>query len=578
MANIIDELFIALGFKVDPSGLNDLKSKTKEAQSALLGIGTAIKVALGGFAVREIASIGSAFEQNRLQIAGFLSALGLSSDFNAGLKDAETVIKKITKDAALLPGEAEEYVEVFKTNAAFLKNGMPGANPFQIADFTNKLTAVAKTVDAKMDAGQISREAGMLLAARGRAGAHNVLFTKLLPFMMQVEGQAKLTADSFNRMTQPQRVKLLQDTFALLDPALKEASHSFDALVGAAESMAKTVTRLTTAGLFEGMKEGLDSITALFLDSDSNPTELTKELAEAGKAVSHVVVQMVSAFGGFATMLLKNESAMKVLKFALMAVGIALSGLALQQTVGWFGKMILAVFNLKKLLMGGLFVAIALIAEDLYTFMTGGDSVIGMLLEKFPLATKIAIGAIGALGLAFVATKIQMVLGLVEVATTATATGASMAAAFSAALGPIALVIAALMLGGTVGKNLSDQINALQVPDSLKNFKSNVDENGKFRREMQPEDFLAKKPRPTSELGPLSPALNVPTSRDLPMTAQLNWNPASKYTPASAAPLAPAAATTVNVGDIYVKSDNPNQAGENLLSAIVRNSQTRFSH
>jgi hypothetical protein len=578
MANIIEELYVALGFKVDPSGLKDLKSKTKEAESALLGIGTALKVALGGLAVREIAGIGSAFEQNRIQIAGFLSALGLASDFNAGLKDAESIIQKITADAALLPGEAEDYIKVFKTNAAFLKAGMPGSNAFDMAAFTNQMTAVAKTINNEMDSSQIARESGMLLAARGRAGAHNVLFTNLLPFMMQVEGQAKITAESFNAMTQPQRVQLLQKTFALLSPALKESATSFDAMAGAAMSMVRTVTRLTTKGLFEGMKKGLDSITSLFLDRKSNPTELTKQLADAGARVSHVIVQMVSALGGFVTMLLKNESAMKVLKIALVAIGVALSGLALQQTVGWFGKLILAVFNLKKLLMGGLFVAIALIAEDLYTFMTGGDSVIGMLLERFPDATKVAIGAIAAFGLAFAVAKLRMVVGLAQVATAATATGTSMAAAFSAALGPIALVIGALMLGAKIGQNLSDQINELQVPDSIKNFHSNVDENGKFRRESQPEDFLAKRPKAAGELGPLAPASAAPALPTLPVGAQLNWNPASKYTPASAAPLAPTAAPTVTVGDIYVKSDNPNQAGENVLSAIVRNSQTRFSH
>lgn len=236
MSNVIDDFWVSIGLKVDASGAQQLKKQTDDAKSQLFSLGNAVKAFATGYVVKSIASINSTFEQNQIQIAGFLNALDLAPSFTEGLTAASDIVAQITRDAAKLPGEAEEYIEVFKSNAAFLKTAMPGADAGQIAAFTNRMTAVAKTVASTMDAGQIARESGMLLAAEGRAGSHNVLWQKLMPFLMQVDGQAKITAQSFNAMTQPQRVELLNKAFDKLQPALDAASDTFDAMWGAAVS------------------------------------------------------------------------------------------------------------------------------------------------------------------------------------------------------------------------------------------------------------------------------------------------------------------------------------------------------
>jgi hypothetical protein len=89
MANVIDSFLIALGFKVDPAGAKQFKQNVDEIKDQAIGLGTAVKAFVAGFAVKEIAAIGSTFEQNQIQIAGFLSALGQSSDFNAGSRGRE---------------------------------------------------------------------------------------------------------------------------------------------------------------------------------------------------------------------------------------------------------------------------------------------------------------------------------------------------------------------------------------------------------------------------------------------------------------------------------------------------------
>ena len=153
---VIDQLWVALGIKPDPAGLNLVRRQVDDAKESLISAGGAVKAVLAGFAVKQIADIGSTFEQNRIQIAGFLSALGQSSDFNNGLQDAQGVIQQITKDAAILPGEAQEYIEVFKAGLPFVQGAMPGGSLNDITKFTNQLTAIGKTFG--LDAGLIARE------------------------------------------------------------------------------------------------------------------------------------------------------------------------------------------------------------------------------------------------------------------------------------------------------------------------------------------------------------------------------------------------------------------------------------
>lgn len=382
MPGIIDSFFIALGFKVDSSGLAQVKREAQEAKTELLSMGTALTGLVAGLAIHKVAEIGSAFEQNKIQIAGFLSALGLSSDFNAGLVDAEGIIAKITADAARLPGEAEEYVEVFKTNAAYLKKGLPGADASQIADWTNKLTAVAKTVASTMDAAQIARESAQLLATTGRAGGHNVLWQKLLPFLMQIEGQANITAQSFNAMTQPKRVELLTAAFAKLQPALDASASSFDAMWGAMVSGVKQLTRVGTAGLFEGMKESLAQLNAIFFETNGTMTETGKATVAAIASIAGYISHAFQILGQLITFFRDLSGASTVAKAALAAFGIVLAGMAWSSTIAKLTSLVSGI-KLATIGTGLLAAAVFLIGEDLWTFYNGGESVTGLLVSQF---------------------------------------------------------------------------------------------------------------------------------------------------------------------------------------------------
>lgn len=369
--SIIDSFLIALGVRVDPSGFRQVKQKVEEAKDSLLSIGTALKTFAAGFAIKEIADIGSTFEKNTTAIAAMLATLGKSADFNAGLADAEKTMNRITADAAALPGEAEDYIEVFRAGLPALVDAMPGASADEIAAFTNRLTALGTSI-LQVDAPQLGRDIQLMLGTIGRAGGQVRTFAQLLGYMKKLPGQANLTAEAFNRMSQPERLRLIQDTFGnpAMTAALEHSANSFDAMWGAAVSGLRKFTREASKPIFAGMKKGLDELRKLFIKDDGEFTDLGKNVVDGISTVSGWIIQITEAIGGLITMILKSPVALKAMKVALFALAVSAAPIVAP------------------------FLLILLALEDLYTYLTGGKSVIGILEKKFPAAFRMAKAAI----------------------------------------------------------------------------------------------------------------------------------------------------------------------------------------
>lgn len=371
MSNIIDSFFVSLGFKTDTTGLKEMTANAEAARETMLSVGTALKAFAVGAIVKGIADIGSAWESNRIQIAGYFDALGQSSNFNEGLKDADEALNLITIAAAKLPGEAEEYQEVFKDTFTFVK-GAVGGSIQQMTEFTDTLTAIGKA--GKIDAAQIGRETNELLAAgQGRAMGRNRLWMQLFPLMRKLDGQAKLTAQSFNAMTEVQRADLMKRAFAGLQPMLDASANSFDAMWGAMKSGVKILIRLGTSGLFEGMKKGLNSLNALFFDSNGKITVLGQKIVDTFKTIGSVIIQIIDDVVEMGTAFAKMTYAGLELEAILGAIAVGLFGLQ---------------------------IAFVLVTDDLWTFINGGESLTGLLVSKWKPAIYGIIAAFGLLALA----------------------------------------------------------------------------------------------------------------------------------------------------------------------------------
>lgn len=239
-----------------------------------------------GAAVAGVMQLHGAFETTQNTIAGTLSALGMSSDFNAGLRDAAQVMDAISIAAAALPGEAEDYVTVFRQGLPMVQGALPGGSLEDIYNFTNRLTAIGRSLGVQADL--IGRDiTDMLRPGQGGASlGQTQIFEAMLPFMRQLEGQANLTAQSFNRMTAPQRAQLLQRTFGSLQPMLDHASESWDALSGAFTSNLRMIGRNATGPLFEGGKAFVSLINNSLMNAEGQLTPLGQGLVRIGTVFS----------------------------------------------------------------------------------------------------------------------------------------------------------------------------------------------------------------------------------------------------------------------------------------------------
>ncbi|HSS39036.1 MAG TPA: hypothetical protein VLT58_09730 [Polyangia bacterium] len=569
----IDSLWVALGIDASgvQAGLGKVRGAVNDAKGSLLSVGTAIKAFVAGFAVKEIADIGSTFEQNRIQIAGFLSALGQSSDFNQGLVDAQGVIQQITKDAAILPGEAQEYIDVFKAGLPFVQGAMPGGSLGDITAFTNKLTAIGKTFGLGADV--IAREFDhMLSPGKGMASLRLPLFRQLLSFMPKLQNGARVTAESFNAMSAPQRLALLQATFEKLQPMLDASANSFDAMWGAAVSALKQMTRVATAPLFKGMKQALDQVNSALYDNAGKLTPFGQNIVDGITTAMKYLTQMLTMGGHLIMWFAQSKAGALTFKVAIGLLGAALAGLAIEKTVGSFARLLSVMTNMSSLFRGAFVTALGLIAEDLYQFYTGGDSVTGLLVQKLGPALTIVIVAV---------TSLIALMGALKAV--ALASALRMAASWAIAFWPVTLAIAAvaaLAFGiyelkqhwsevfDWIGKKwdwVIEKVNAAKEALGI-----STDYQGAGAADGATTDPMTGAVIPASGGAPWAPADGAGGGGA--------WTPAAAAGTVVGAGAAGAGNNTTNHNTFNIKSTDPVQAGNEVSRALTRNAQTAVKY
>lgn len=260
--------------------IGDIAQSAGNRLTALISTVNPLNVALGalagvagGVTLSSLGQLGSQFENVQSRMAGTLSALEFTPNFTEGLKAAEAVMDRINTAAAALPGEAEDYVEVFVQTLPIVNRAVGGSLE-QMTAFTNRYTAVARSL--QVDAMQAGRDLTMMLREGvGGAGADVRTFMTLLPLMKQVEGFAGLTRDSFNKMSETARAGLLE-----------QASGSWDAIVGSVKTTGRLITRLGSQPLFENMKTAMSQVNSLFVDVNGQLTPFGNTVVRIGNEIS----------------------------------------------------------------------------------------------------------------------------------------------------------------------------------------------------------------------------------------------------------------------------------------------------
>ena len=224
--------------------------------------------------LRQMVEMQSAAEGTRLAIAGTLrayDAVGESmaainarsasgsaqwiADQHAAFQQAQTasaqVIDLINRESAVLPGSAEDYVQVYRT-------ALPGAleagmtNIQEVARFTSDFAATAAA--NQIDSAQAGHD--MLMILQGRAGAQVRTWMTLQPLIGK-------SAEQFNHMTAPARAEALKHALERYKPLLNEFNNTWDAIYGTTTAYMMQMARGATMPLFEKIKTIFNSINEL---------------------------------------------------------------------------------------------------------------------------------------------------------------------------------------------------------------------------------------------------------------------------------------------------------------------------
>lgn len=256
----------------------------------MAGIGGGVLGLLGGgMAVAGITGVHSQFEETNNALAGMFVALGESGDFNQGLAMASTTMDAINIAAAKLPGEAEDYIAVFRGGLPVLRNAMPTVPLEDIYKFTNQMTAIGATfgVQSELMAGDLQ---DLFAMGQGHASVMRTqMFRQMQPYLRSLRGEANVTAESFNKLTAPQRIQMFKNAFHSLDPMLQGAAHSFSAMSGALVSMGRMLVRMTTGGAFDAIKGVMGELNALFMDDQGKLTAFGAKFVQLGKIIGDAV-------------------------------------------------------------------------------------------------------------------------------------------------------------------------------------------------------------------------------------------------------------------------------------------------
>lgn len=296
---------------------------------SLAGLASPLQVAIGsvgvGAALHGIIQMQSAAEGTTLAIAGTLKAFDAVGDFAEGASLARDVIQQINRDAAALPGSAEEYVEVFRTALPAAMSAHLGTVQ-DIARFSNQMAAVG--LANQIDSQQVARDTALML--RGHAGGQVRTWQVLMPLIGK-------SAEQFNAMSAPARGAALRGALQRYGPLLSQFNNTWDSIYGTTQSWVTTMARGATTPIFDAAKDGLRQVNSWLERNNEAITRTGRALAQhmvnplydAARAAREIA-QGVQEDGGPGNWLRQNGSLLSAAGGAAgMALGVPGLGLVI---------------------------------------------------------------------------------------------------------------------------------------------------------------------------------------------------------------------------------------------------------
>lgn len=285
---------------VSLSGLQGRLDTVTSGMERLAMVGVAAIGGVAAMGVRTLArglfDLHTQAEQTGVAIAGALSVNGAAGGIDDGMRQAGAIMSQIRKDAAALPGEANDYITVFTTALpAALQSGFRSG--LDVSRFTNQFGALASTWG--IDAAQGGRDLRFML--QGHAGAQVAMWTQLQPIIGK-------TAEEFNRLSAAERRVALEGAVGRFAPMIGRMGPTMAAQIGTLKENWNELRKTATAPLFE---HATAAVTRLNGYIEANGPWITHTLTSWGESAAHGFDAMVDR-GTHALDYLRTEGARSV--------------------------------------------------------------------------------------------------------------------------------------------------------------------------------------------------------------------------------------------------------------------------
>lgn len=169
--------------------------------------------------------------------------------FNDARQFSRGIVRQMSKDAALLPGELNDYLQTFSVALPQLAK-VKGMTLQRATHLSNYLTAGA--VAAGIDAPQASRD--IVQALTGRSSIVDRSWTEVFSNYARFKGKRINTPAEFNRLTQEQRVQVLEDIAGQLQPMMDATGDAYEAIMGTFTSLQHELYLEASEPLFNAWK------------------------------------------------------------------------------------------------------------------------------------------------------------------------------------------------------------------------------------------------------------------------------------------------------------------------------------
>lgn len=239
------------------------------------------------------------FENMRITLATMLvgfDAPGFTrgaASFKDAMSASAGLMDQIRKDAATLPGTAEDMMEIMRAAMpGGIRAGHAVMGQDSILKMSERLMAAGNLLQIPGGSVTVAREFQAMM--EGRAQTRNDLFARIRGLM---NGGAGLDAKAFNALTDEKKWQAVTEALTkLVDPALPAYAETWKAIGTSAKTWGQQIILVASGGVSDALKRQLKSINDYFVSNRQEIEATLKAFGDvAGSAVNNAFESLRTA-------------------------------------------------------------------------------------------------------------------------------------------------------------------------------------------------------------------------------------------------------------------------------------------